>query len=99
MNDEVVLQEIKYYRQVRPPTLKEYLHRRAVREKMAKIKGKVGVTVNPETGIPVPESALAAKEALTGLTAEQILKENPEWKEDYENYVRDWTPGKKDLSP
>jgi len=88
VTDEIQLQEIKYYRQVRPPTLKQYLYRRAVQEKMAEIKGKVGVTVNPDTGIPIPESALAAKEALKGLTAEQILAEHPEWKEDYERDVK-----------
>jgi len=88
MTDEIQLQEIKYYRQVRPPTLKQYLYRRAVQEKMAEVKGKVGVTVNPDTGIPIPESALAAKEALKGLTAEEILAQHPEWKEDYERDVK-----------
>ena len=88
MTEEIQLQEIKYYRQVRPPTLKQYLYRRAVQEKMAEIKGKVGVTVNPDTGVLIPESALAAREALKGLTAEQILAEHPEWKEDYERDVR-----------
>jgi hypothetical protein len=88
MPEEIQLQEIKYYRQVRPPTLKQYLYRRAVQEKMAEIKGKVGVTVNPDTGVLVPESALAAREALKGLTAEQILAQHPEWKEDYERDVR-----------
>lgn len=88
MTDEIQLQEIKYYRQVRPPTLKQYLYRRAVQERMAAIKGKVGVTTNPDTGISIPISALAAKEALKGLTAEQILAENPSWKEDYERDVR-----------
>ena len=82
--DEIKFQEIKYYRQVKPPTLKQYLYRRAVKERMAGVKGKVGITVNPETGLPVPESALAAREALKGLTTEQILGEHPEWKEDYE---------------
>ena len=84
MAEEIQLQEIKYYRQVKPPTLKQYLYRRAVHEAMAKIKGKVGVTVNPDTGLPIPESALAAKEALKGLTTEQILAQHPEWKEDYQ---------------
>ena len=87
MPEEIQLQEIKYYRQVRPPTLKQYLYRRAVQEKMAEIKGKVGVTVNPEKGTPVPVSALAAREALKGLTAEQILAEHPEWEEDYERDI------------
>ena len=88
MAEEIKLQQITYYRQVRPPTLAQYLYRRAVKEKMAEIKGKVGVTINPDTGLPIPESALAAKEALKGLTTEQILAQHPEWKEDYERDVR-----------
>jgi len=88
VEEEIRLQEIKYYRQVKPPTLRQYLYRRAVKEKMAEIKGKVGVTVNPGTGLPVPESALAAREALKGLTAEQILAENPSWEEDYYRDVK-----------
>jgi len=97
MTDEIQLQQITYYRQVKPPTLKQYLYRRAVREKMAEIKGKVGTTINPETQLPIPESALAAKQALKGLTTEQILAQHPEWKEDYDDYIREWYPGKKDL--
>lgn len=88
MVEEIKLQQITYYRQVRPPTLAQFLYRRAVKEKMAEIKGKVGVTINPDTGLPIPESALAAKEALKGLTTEQILAQHPEWKEDYERDVR-----------
>jgi len=88
MAEEIKLVKVEYYRQVRPPSLKQYLYRRAVKEKMASIKGKVGVTVNPGTGIPIPESALAAREALKGLTAERILKEHPEWEEDYEREIQ-----------
>jgi hypothetical protein len=88
MAEEIKLQQITYYRQVRSPTLAQFLYRRAVKEKMAEIKGKVGVTINPDTGLPIPESALAAKEALKGLTTEQILAQHPEWKEDYERDVR-----------
>ena len=84
MPEEPQLQKITYYRQVKPPSLAQYLYRRAVKERMAQIRGKVGVIVNPDTGIPVPESALAAREALKGLTAEQILAEHPEWEEEYE---------------
>ena len=83
-NDGPLLQKIEYYREVRPPTLKQYVFRRAVREKMAELKGQTGVTINPETGRPIPVSALAAREALRGLSAEQLLKEHPEWREDYE---------------
>ena len=87
MEEEIKLVKVEYYRQVKPPTLAQYLYRRAVKEAMAEVKGKVGVTVNPETGIPIPESALAAREALKGLTTEKILATNPSWKEDYERDV------------
>ena len=88
MTEEIKLVKVEYYRQVKPPTLKQYLYRRAVSEAMEKVKGKVGVTVNPDTSLPIPESALAAREALKGLTAEKILAEHPQWKEDYERDVR-----------
>ena len=87
MTEEIKLVKVEYYRQVKPPTLAQYLYRRAVKEAMSEIKGKIGVTVNPDTGLPVPESALAAREALKGLTTEQILAKNPQWKEDYERDV------------
>lgn len=83
MVEEIKLEKIEYYRQVRPPTLKQYLYRKAVIETMKAIKGKVGVAINPITGIPIPESALAAKESLKGLTAEKIAKEHPLWAEEY----------------
>ena len=83
MEEEIKVKIITYARQVKPPTRDQFLYRRAVRETMKAIKGKVGVTVNPGTGIPIPESALAAKEALKGLTAEKIAKEHPEWLDEY----------------
>jgi len=86
--EEIKLQKVEYYRQVKPPTLAQYLFRRAVKEAMAQVKGKTGVTVNPDTGVPIPVSALAAKQALKGLTAKQILAGHPEWKKDYERSVR-----------
>jgi len=88
MVEEIKLVKVEYYRQVKPPTLDQFLYRKAVRETMKAIKGKVGVTVSPDTGLPIPESALAAREALKGLTTEQILAEYPNWKEDYERDVR-----------
>lgn len=88
MEEEIKLVKVEYYRQVKRPTLKQYLYRRAVKVAMEKVKGKTGVTLNPDTGIPIPESALAAREALKGLTTEQILTEHPEWKEDYERNVK-----------
>ncbi len=84
MTEEIKLVKVEYWREVKKPSLKQFLYRRAVKEKMTAIKGKIGVTVNPGTGLPIPESALAAREALKGLTAERILAEHPTWKEDYE---------------
>jgi len=88
MEEEIKLVKIEYYRQVKPPTLAQYVYRRAVKEAMATVKGKDGVTTHPVTGNPVPVSALAAREALKGVTAEQILKAHPSWKEDYERDVK-----------
>lgn len=91
MTEEIKVQIITYARQVKPPTLKQYLYRRAVQEAMSQVKGNIGVVPNPETGVPIPKSALAASDALKGLTAEQILKNHPEWKEDYEKDVEQRT--------
>lgn len=87
MTEEIRVQKIEYYRQVRPPTLAQYVHRRGVKEAMAAVKGNTGVTTHPVTGNPVPKSALAAREALKGLTAEQLLKEHPEWRDEYEKDI------------
>lgn len=87
MVEELKVQKIEYYRQVKPPTLAQYIYRRGVKEAMATVKGNTGITTNPDTGNPVPESAMAAKRALLGVTAEQLLKDHPEWKEDYERDV------------
>ena len=38
MDEEIKLQKIEYYRQVKPPTLDQFLYRRAVRETMKAIK-------------------------------------------------------------
>ncbi len=84
MEEEIKLQEIRYYRQVRPPSLKQYAVRRAVKEAMATVAKVEGIVLNPVTGHPVPASALAAKGALKGLTSEKILTEHPEYRQEYE---------------
>lgn len=99
MTDEIKLVKVEYYRQVKAPSLAQYLYRRAVKEAMSDIKGKVGVTISPDTGRPIPESALAAKEALKGLTMEKILEEHPDWKEDYERDVKQREGRTKDIHP
>jgi hypothetical protein len=87
MTEEIKLQKIEYYRPIRLPTLSQYVYRRGVKEAMSAVKGNTGVTTHPGTGRPVPKSALAAREVLKGLSAEQLLKEHPEWREDYEKDI------------
>ena len=89
MVGEIKLVKVEYWRQIKEPTLAQYLYRRAVQEKMSQIKGRVGVMTNSDTGVLIPLSALAAKEALKGLTAEKILAENPSWEADYKEKYGD----------
>lgn len=87
MNQEIKVQKIEYYRQVKLPTLSQYVYRRGVKEAMTELKGNTGVTINPLTGNPIPKSALAAQQSLKGLTAEELLKKHPEWRKDYEKDI------------
>ncbi len=87
MPEEIKVQKIEYYRQVKPPTLAQYVYRRGVKEAMAAVKGNTGVTTHPVTGNLVPVSALIAREALKGVSAEQLLKEHPEWRDEYEKDI------------
>lgn len=77
------VQQITYYRIVKPPSLKQYLIRRAVAVTMRKVEGEVGVGIDPETHRRSPLSAIKAKELLKGIKAENLMSEHPEWVEDY----------------
>jgi len=79
---EIRLQKIEYYRAVKPPTLKQFLLRKAVSEISKEIKGTVGVLT--EQGRLMPNSAKAFKDKLAGLTAERIAELHPEWAKEYE---------------
>jgi len=83
MPEEKVLQQITYFRELKPPTLKQYVHRRAVRETMQKLEGETGVKIDPESNKQMPISAIRAKELLKGQRAEDLIREHPEWVEDY----------------
>lgn len=83
MPDEMKIQQITYYRIVKPPTLKQYLHRRAVREVMSSVKGETGVGIDKDTNRPVPLSAIKAKEMLKGTKADDLMRLHPGWVEDY----------------
>ena len=77
------LELIQYYREKRPPTLKQFIHRKHVSTVMAQVKGKDGVTRDAATGKNAPVSAIKARELLKGKTSEELMAEHPEWVDEY----------------
>jgi len=76
--------EVHYWKQVRRPTLKQYLVTRIVNDAGSITRVLKGVVVNPRTGRLMPKSAFMVSESVKGLTAEKILEAHPEWQDDYE---------------
>jgi len=81
--ESLQIQEIRYFRLVKPPTLRQFLHRKAVADVMQKVKGETGTGFDPETKRITPLSAIKAKEMLRGMKAEDLMKSKPEWVEEY----------------
>jgi len=77
------IQQITYYRAVKPPTLRQFVHRMAVAEIMEESKGEKGTGIDYETGRLSPLSAIKAKELLRGLKADELMKLHPSWVEEY----------------
>jgi len=77
------IQQITYYRAVKPPTLRQFVHRMAVAEIMKESKGEKGTGIDYETGRLSPLSAIKAKELLRGLKADELMKLHPQWIEEY----------------
>ena len=77
------IQKIEYYRIVKPPSLKQFIHRKAVAQAMKQVQGETGVGIDPDTRRPTPISAIKAKELLKGVTAEDLMRLHPDWIEDY----------------
>lgn len=76
--------EVHYFKQVRKPTLRQYLVRRAIKEAGSATREVKGVVLSPTTGNPMPKSASIVGDNVRGLTAEKLLELHPEWEEDYE---------------
>lgn len=77
------LELIQYYREKKPPSLKQFVHRKHVSEIMTRLKGADGIERNPSTGRNAPVSAIKARELLKGKTSEYLIAEHPEWVEEY----------------
>lgn len=93
--ERVLIQTVTYHRLVRPPTLKQWIYRKAVAELMVQVKGETGTDLDPETGRLAPASAIKAKELMKGLNAEKLIAEHPDWVKEYE--TTDWSKYAEDL--
>jgi len=83
MADEILVQKIQYWKQVKDPTLPQFLMREAMKETCSKVKGVQSTIIDKETGRMMPRSAYKIKKKLKGTTPEKIAKEHPNWVEDY----------------
>ncbi|MFH1484698.1 MAG: hypothetical protein ABIH46_01380 [Chloroflexota bacterium] len=81
--DDVLVREVRYYQLVRAPTLRQYIHRRFVKSVMESLKVGPGVGIDMDTGRPAPLTAIEAKARIKGSKAENLMREHPEWIEDY----------------
>lgn len=77
-------EKIEYIRERKQPTLKQFIWRKAVKEASAEARKLKGNTTNPDTGLPIPVSALHVKQALDGKTVEDLIKEHPDWVKEFE---------------
>ncbi len=75
------LEKIIYFREKKPPTLKQFVIRKAIGESASKTKNVKGKDVI--SGHPAPKSAKIISENVRGKTAEDLIKEHPEWVEEY----------------
>ena len=88
------LEEIRYFRVKKPPTLKQFLHRKFVGHIMGQVKGENGVNKDSSSGRSAPKSALKARELLKGKKSDDIMKEHPEWVDEYKKEHGDGTGNK-----
>ncbi len=78
------LQQITYLREKRPPTLKQFLVRKAIALAASQAKGQTGIEIGPG-GIPIPRSAVLIKEALPDLKdTDALATAHPEWVQEWE---------------
>lgn len=75
------LEQITYYRLSGPPTLKQYLIRRHMRQVAQRVVGATGTTIID--GRLLPRSAIRMSSYLKGMTAERIASEHPDWVEEW----------------
>lgn len=76
----VQLERVTYIRQVKPPTLAQFIRRKATQEAAQATRGETGVVI--VGGRPVPRSSVIMQEKLKRDTHE-LAAEHPEWVQEY----------------
>lgn len=81
MSGGIKLEEITYIREVKDPTLSQYMVRRNMKEAAHRTRGKGGVV---HDGVkPIPRSADLMKNQIGGMTADKLAELHPDWITDY----------------
>lgn len=91
MNDSpqkssIEIEQITYFRQKKPPTLMQYIRRRATKEAAAEAKGETGTVI--VDGRPVPRSSVIMQEKLK-VDTHELAAQHPDWVEDYKKEYGD----------
>jgi len=92
MADEILVQKVEYWKQVKPPTLSQFLMRKAMKDACSKAKGVKGTVIDKETGKLMPRSAYKVKKTLGDATPEKIAREHPAWVDEYYRLYGDILP-------
>jgi len=88
------LQKVTYVRQVRPPTLRQYLVQRKVESLKEQLRGQTGT--ERQGGQLLPRVAARFRKAMRGFTSDRIADLHPEWVEDYQReHGRNPHPGRR----
>lgn len=80
--DDKIFKKVEYYKEIKPPTLNQFLVRKNMKEFTSSIKGVVGNVVDESTNRIIPKSSYEIKK-LKGQTSEIVAEEHPEWVEEY----------------
>lgn len=91
------LQKVEYYKQINPPSLKQYLINKVLKEKSAEVKNVKGVVRDKVTGRLMPKVAVQMRESMKGMSADKVAKERPDWVKEYPVFVKEWTEKQREI--
>ena len=77
------LQQVTYFREKKPPSLAQFLVRKATALASEAARGQTGTVTAPD-GRLMPRSAMAMKDALPDRRPETLAALHPEWVKEYE---------------